>query len=128
MRLDVKRKLKLILIGASFVITLGGIYCFINQRYIDYKLNKIIEEKNLKLESEITKDIKLSLEELNNNDFNKKDVIKNFSIYEFDGGNVKKVQGELNIDKNILFNVIRAENNIGMIINEEKLLLLKKKQ
>ena len=43
MRLDVKRKL--ILIGASFVITLGGIYCFINQRYIDYKLNKIIEEK-----------------------------------------------------------------------------------
>ncbi|MFR5265636.1 putative bifunctional diguanylate cyclase/phosphodiesterase [Clostridium sp.] len=124
MRLDVKRKL--ILIGASFVITLCGIYCFINQRYIDYKLNKIIEEKNLKLESEITKDIKLSLEELNNNDFNKKDVIKNFSIYEFDGGNVKKVQGELNIDKNILFNVIKAENNIGMIINEEKLLLLKK--
>lgn len=124
MRLDVKRKL--ILIGASFVITLGGIYYFINHGYIDYKLNKTIKEKNSKLESEIIKEIKLSLEELSKDDSIKKNNGENYSVYEIDEGNVKKVQGKLVVDKNTIFNIVKEEKDMGIIIREGKLLFLKK--
>lgn len=130
MRFDVKRKL--FIIGISFVAALLVIYYFINYGYIDYKLNKTINEKYLSLETKVVDKIKIELDAINEVEIGKKEdeIYKNdYVIYKLEENNPQMVNGDLFMDKEIINKIIEKNNdNIGVLIFKENLLGVSKKK